>query len=575
MKISGGDFFCGAGGFTEGARQAIVAKGGEMTDWLAINHWPRAVASHSANHPKARHLCIRLDQVRPEDAAPRGWMDILLASPECTGHSNARGGKPTNDQTRAGAWSIIEWVNKIHIETILIENVREFRKWGPLNKRGKPIKRLAGQTYQAFLNALRAAGYTVEDRLINCADYGDPTTRTRLFIQCQRTRPICWPEPSHAGQWRAAREIIDWSLKGQSIFSRKKPLSEKTLARIEAGLVKFGLGAFVAEWDQQGGWGRAAQSGIRSEGQPLSTVSTKARHGLVEPFVVRFQGDHKNRDNSKRLVQSTKKPLSTVTSENRFGIAEPYLISLRGTSPEQLKMTATSIDKPLPTVSTGGIHAGVVSPYLVQTAHGNDDRTGNERRAKSVDKPLATVRGAKEWAIAEPFLVQTAHTGKRRARSLKEPMPTVAGNRGDCAVVEPMILGQQSCSAARSVKKPLPTVATDGAIALVSPFLTPYYGSSKSSDIKEPLPTVTGRDRFGLTMPVVKIGRKKYLVDILFRMLQPHELAGAQGFPKEYQFTGNKSEVVKQIGNAVPVNTASALVTAALFGNRKKARAAE
>ncbi len=486
MKISGGDVFCGAGGFTTGALQAVNAAGGTVKDWLAINHWPRAISTHTANHPHAQHLCMRLDQVRPEDAVKSKRMDILLASPECTHHSVARGGMPMNDQSRAGAWSVIDWVNRIHIETLLIENVREFRNWGPLNRRGRPIKKKAGQTYQAFLNALRAAGYTVEDRLINCADYGDPTTRTRLFIQAQRTRPVCWPEPTHAGKWRAAREIIDWRLKGESIFSRKKPLSPKTLARIEAGLLKFGLGPFLAktcnacsgkknaanwnvhdvarplgavtsaseralvepfivEWDHQGGNG----SGCRSDRSPMSTVTTKARHGLVEPFIVRYQGNHKGRDNSKRLAQSVNKPLGAVTTENRFAMAEPFLVELRGTNNNQISGSAKSVDMPVPTISTSGAHCAVVSPFLAQTAHGNDDRTGNERRAKSVDKPLATVRGANEWGVAEPFLVQTAHAGKRRPRSVKEPMPTVAGHRGDFAVVEPMILGQQSQARAR------------------------------------------------------------------------------------------------------------------------------
>ena len=285
-KISGGDFFCGAGGFTEGAMQAVAELGGTVKDWLAINHWPRAIETHTKNHPEGRHLCVRLDQVRPEDAMRRGRMDILLASPECTGHSQALGDKPMNDQSRAGGWSIIDWANRGHIDTILVENVPQYRKWGPLNKNGRPVKQLRGQTFQAFLAALRAAGYTVDVQIFNAADYGDPTSRQRLVIQAQRTRPICWPAPSHAGRWRTAREIIDWSDHGERVDRMKRPLVAKTLARISNGRRKFGK-QFILKYYGQGG--------AASIDAPLPTVTTKDRFALItvgRGGVVRYRMFH-------------------------------------------------------------------------------------------------------------------------------------------------------------------------------------------------------------------------------------------------------------------------------------------
>ena len=178
----------------------------------------------------------------------------------CTHHSIARGGKPINDQSRASAWRIVEWASQIRIEDILIENVKEFRTWGPLGANSRPLKRRKGETYFAFLNALRALGYTVEDRILNAADYGDPTSRERLFIRARLgKKPIIWPEPTHAPKGKAspdsnghlfemahtrqphrtAREIIDWNLPGESIFTRKRPLKPNTLKRIFRGLEKF------------------------------------------------------------------------------------------------------------------------------------------------------------------------------------------------------------------------------------------------------------------------------------------------------------------------------------------------
>lgn len=562
MNLIGGDFFCGAGGFSEGARQAVEEMGHTFTDWLAINHWPRAIETHTKNHQWARHMCVRLEQVRPETMFPGQRMNLLLASPECTHHSVARGGKPMSDQSRAGAWNIVDWVNRIHIETLLIENVREFRDWGPLGTNGRPLKSKKGQTYKSFLNALRAAGYTVEDRLLNAADFGDPTTRIRLFIQAQRRRPIRWPQPSHfqgenligLKRWRAAREIINWELKGSSIFTRKKPLSDKTLARIEAGLRKFAFRDFVVEWDHQGGNG----SGVRDASSPMSTVTTKARHGLVQAQAFLLP-----RNSDGMRTGSVDKPLHTICTESRGeGLCESFLIPHFGERKGQ-KPRVFSLRRPLPAVTGQG--AGSLCETFLVELHGTA-KSQIPSTAKNINHPLPPVKAAGHHAVVESFLVETAHQGKRKARSIKDPLPSVAGNRGDMAVIEPMLLGQQSCAAARSVDEPSPTVATAGAVALVKPFLTEYYGNGGARNVDDPLGTATTKQRFGLAQPLLKIDGKLFKLDILFRMLQPRELASAQGFPVDYYFAGNKTETVKQIGNAVPVNLAKALVKAALGG---------
>lgn len=475
------DLFCGAGGTSQGFINACKSLNA-TPELLAVNHWPRAVATHTLNHPGVSHLCETLDSINPRLAVPRGKLDLLCASPECTHHSLAAGGRPKNEQSRATAWHVCRWAEALRIESILIENVREFMSWGPLGKNGKPLKRQKGRTFKAFLIALESLGYRVEHRLLRSADFGDPTSRERLFVMAWRGGGNApWPVQSHGGAglpaWRGAREIIDWKLKGKSIFDRKKPLCANTLKRISAGLRKFG------------GAG-----------------------------------------------------------------AEPFLIVLNGTSHAHFAPSARSVDTPMPALQ-GTDHIGLCEPFMIHTNHAGGDR------CHDIGKPVPTVTGAHrgEMALIEPFIIQTDQVGGNGsyARNIDRPLGVIVSKQ-NMALVEPMVIGQQSCAAARPVGRPLPTVSGAGAIALVEPFVVKYYGAGAGvEDLSRPLATVTSRDRF---MLVEAVGGKLVAeLDILFRMLQPHELSAAQGFPADYQFTGTREEQVKQIGNAVTVNLATAL----------------
>lgn len=475
------DLFCGGGGTSEGLKQACEELGLRLM-LTAINHWDIAIATHSANHSYARHICENLDNVNPRKVFPGGHLGILVASPECTHHSNARGGKPCSDQSRASAWQVVRWAEALYIDNILIENVKEFQTWGPLDKRQRPMKSRKGETFRAFLIALESLGYKVDYRVLNAANYGDPTTRERLFIMARRGRkPIHWPEPTHTptgeknlygetNPWRTAREIIDWSIPGQSIFARKKPLSQNTLNRIYAGLRKFSskeLEPFLVML-----YGTSKVSSIN---RPVPTVTTSgAHHALCQPFIVEYYGNSK--------VSSVKKPLPAVTTKDRFAVCEPFIV-----------------------------------PNFTE-------RKGQKPRCHSVDRPLPAVTGHGAGALVQPFILGISHTGSNsaRVRSIDEPMPTVM-TAEDFALCEPFVLGQQSCAAPRSVDKPIPTVAAAGAIALVQP-------------------KINGQ-----------------VLDIHFRMLKPHELARAMSFGDDYKFEGNREAQVKQIGNAVPVMTAKAL----------------
>lgn len=563
------DLFCGAGGTSSGAIEAAEALGYKPS-LTAVNHWAIAVETHTKNHPEARHLCTGIDDINPRDLYKPGELGVLWASPECTHHSIARGGKPINEQSRATAWCVVRWADALLPPVILVENVPEFITWGPIDSKGRPMKSRKGELFHAWVNNLKALGYRVDWRVLCAADYGDPTTRRRLFIQAVRgRRKTLWPEPSHAPiaeedllgrrkPWRTAREIIDWDLKGQSIYERKKPLSEKTMARIMEGLKKYGLKSFIVPGKNENPKGQKPRS--HSLDRPLPAVTASGHLDLVEPFLIDVA--HGNRvgevNPNNRRTSSVESPLGTIPCSNRFGIAvvDPFLVEIRGSTETQIENSAHSVEKPMRAVTTKD-HTGLAEPFLVKLRNTNN--------AADIDKPCpAVTSGGTHLALAEPYLVQVNHQGGDRTRSVEKPLPTVAGNRGEFALLEPALLPQQSCGLLRPVSEPAPTISTSGAVALVEPFLVKYYGTALSQSVDDPLDAVTTKERHALVRPSIVIDGEKYLIDIRFRMLQPHELAGAQGFPKGYLFAGNKTEQVKQIGNAVPRNLARAIVHAVL-----------
>jgi DNA (cytosine-5)-methyltransferase 1 len=416
------DLFCGAGGTSAGLQRACTSLEKKLR-LTAINHWDVAIETHTANHPEASHICETLDSVDPRKAIPRGKLDLLVASPECTHHSNARGGKPMNDQSRASAWHIPRWAGALEINGILIENVKEFRNWGPLGSNGLPLKSRKGETYQAFLNAIRSQGYTVEDKVLNAAHYGDATSRERLFIMCRRgRRPIKWPTPTHSPhgnptlfgkteRWKTAREIIDWNLKGDDLSKRKRPLADNTMARIEAGLKKFG--------------GPNAEPylvvlrnnmGARSVDEPVPTITASGKHiGLAEPFVVVMKGTSD--------AATVDRPLPTVTTKDHLAVCEPFLI------PQFTDNPPRSVEMPLNTLTTSSRGVGLVEPYMVAVNHGSED-------VDSVDRPLRTVTAtSSDMALVEPFVASYYGTGN--VSPVSKPLPTVT-TKDRFALVEPV-----------------------------------------------------------------------------------------------------------------------------------------
>lgn len=511
------DLFCGLGGTSAGLIEACERMGWKI-NLVAINHWPIAIETHSANHPKVNHICADVDAVNPERVSPKG-PDILVASPECIGHSIARGGAPTTEQSRASAWSVLRWVELLRPREILIENVREFLWWRPLRSDGRPDRRYSkGKVFKAWWNALQSLGYQLEMQILTCADYGDPTTRQRLFIRGTRGwKGIAWPDSTHARQsnglpqWRAAREIIDWGHHGRSIFNRKRALAKNTIRRIEAGIRKF--------------WGAWA-----------------------EPFLVLLNGG-----GSKSSAWSIERPCPTVVAGgNHIGLVEPFLTSVNHGADEKRNYPP---GKPLPTVT--GVHGfAMVEPFITNISHTN----ANGACANKVDEPLRTVTSGDGFAVCEPFLLPHRTFDNMNADDIKKPLRTVTAHSADFALVEPFLLppeGVHRGNRPRSVDEPVQSITSRGGGHVVSPFLVKFYGTGGAKQVEHPLDAVTTRDRFGLVQP------GEYLLDILFRMLEPGELAKAHSLD-DYVLKGTRRDQVKQIGNSVPKRTARALCAEAL-----------
>jgi DNA (cytosine-5)-methyltransferase 1 len=508
-----------------------------------------------------RHVCAPIDLVDPRDFVGQG-LNVVLASPECIFHSNARGGKPVDDQRRATAWCVPRWAEVLRPKWLIIENVREFEDWAPLGANNKPLKSKKGEIFTAWVNALRALNYHVEWQLLNAADFGGATKRTRLFVVARlghSKKPIPWPAITHAkAQWTPAAAIIDWALPCPSIFGRKRPLADKTLRRIEIGLRKFcGPGAepFIVKM-------RGTNNAV-SAGQPLPTVTGGGNnYGLAHPFQMQLIGRGAGR------VRGVDEPLPTIiASRENHGVVQPFVLNTGHTGTTGRASYVHDPNEPLRTVTTREEHA-LVQPFLVPQF---GERDGQEPRTHSIDDPLPAATSHGAGALVSPF-ISTFHNGpdgERRNSDVGEPLPTV-DTQNRHAVVAPFMVDANHGEKDRSpggrvhpVNQPLGSVTSHNGRSLVLPFLTQYYGTGHADSVDEPLATVTTKHRHGLAMAqLVQTMRELSIVDVGFRMLEPHELAAAQGFPKGYEIYGTKAEQVKQIGNSVHTAVARALCQA-------------
>ncbi len=534
------DNFAGGGGASTGIEMAT----GYSVD-IAINHDPEAIKMHKANHPNTEHYCENVWTVDPVKACNGHPVGLAWFSPDCKHFSKAKGGKPKDKNIRGLAWVALRWAGLVRPRVIMLENVEEFKTWGPLNRRHHPIKSKQGKTFERFVQQLRDLGYKVEFRELIAADYGAPTMRKRFFMiaRCDG-KPIVWPEPTHgpadseevkAGlkkPYVGAYTQLDFSLPCPSIFDtaeeiKKKygiravrPLAPKAMDRIARGLKKFVL-------------------------------------DNPEPFIIQCNHGGERRPNDIR------EPMPTITGKHGCGIVEPYMVQIGQTG--FTKDRSKDVREPLTTIVSKNEHC-LISPTLIQY---HSETAQGEVRGQTIKDPIMTVDGSNRYGLVTSFLHKYYDGGYKGAGdSIENPLPTVTSWDHNSVVTANLIQMNNHCDG-KDIRQPLPTItAGDGHFGEVRAFLIKYYGDATGQDIEQPLDTVTTKDRFGL---VTIEGVDYQIVDIGLRMLEPKELYGCQGFPDDYiidhDYTGKtypRSEQVRRCGNAVCPPIPAALVKANL-----------
>ena len=570
------DNFAGGGGASTGIEMAT----GYSVD-IAINHDPEAIKMHKANHPNTKHYCENVWAVDPVKACNGHPVGLAWFSPDCKHFSKAKGGKPKDKNIRGLAWVALRWAGLVRPRVIMLENVEEFKTWGPLNRGHHPIKAKQGKTFEKFVQQLNDLGYTVEFKELIAADYGAPTMRKRFFMiaRCDG-KPIVWPEPTHGPADSEAVKVgllkpyvgaytqIDFSRPCPSIFDTSeeikekygiravRPLAQKTMDRIARGFIKFVLNnpePFIIQCNHGG---ERRPNDIR---EPMPTITGKHGYGIVEPYMVQIGQTGFTKDRSKDV----REPLTTIVSKNEHCLIEPTLAPYMGKN--TTNHPGGNCKDPIHTITTGNQQC-LISPTLIQY-HSETSKDGV--RGQAIKDPIMTVDSSNRYGLVASFLHKYYDGGYKGAgETVENPLPTVTAWDHNSVVTANLIQMNNHCDG-KDIRQPLPTItAGDGHFGEVRAFLIKYYGQGTGQDIEQPLDTVTARDRFGL---VTIEGVDYQIVDIGLRMLEPRELYGCQGFPEDYiidhDYTGKtypRSEQVRRCGNAVCPPIPAALVRANL-----------
>lgn len=586
------DLFCGGGGWTASPRM----RGAGIHADYAVNHSPTAIAIHRQNNPGCVHHQGDAWKAKPLEIVPHDPVGLLLASAACTTHSNARGSAPISPRVHMLGWCIARWIREKRPRVVIIENVPEWQKWGPLvpklDKRRRVMrdpdtgKRLLvadptreGQHYRRFIRYCRKLGYAVEFKVLDAADYGSPSRRKRLFVIMRRDgAPIVWPEPTHGPgtgrRYRAAAEIIDWRDLGSSIWEGKRNkkswggtrLAEKSIKRLCEGVARF----------------------VLEEPEPFTLRVT---HGEGRGWKVNAVGD----------------PLATCTTRQDFAFVTPVIAknnTFEGNA-------GSAIDDVLGTVTTHGHNSALIAPVLATTRNG--EREGQRPRCNPVTDLANTVVNGATQGVGIPVMV--AQRNHASGSSPLDPAAAIVAGGNHNAIGTPVLFGTGGAGYAGKpvpADQPAKTVMRDDRRAVATPIAVEYYGNGQPHSVEDSLGCIPTVDRHGIASPcmvsdlapaMVKRAKKvgallrrvlgdrvtlsaegfalavvhgvQYIiVDILFRMLRAAELALAMGFPPAYSWPTNQRDTVQLIGNAVQVDQAESLVFGVLPGMRRGGRRA-
>ncbi len=533
------DLFCGAGGVTTGIHEVEV-NGKKVANVLAcVNHDELAIKSHATNHPDVLHytedirtldiseIVRRVIEMR---TAEPNCIIALWASLECTNFSKAKGGMPRDADSRTLAEHLFRYIEQINPDYIWIENVEEFMCWGPLDDNGKPISKYNGTDYMRWVNTVKSYGYNFDSKILNCADYGAYTSRKRFFAQFAKPNlPIQFPAPTHSKKpfkdmfgelkkWKPVKEVLDFNDEGKSIFDRGKALSDKTLERIYAGLIKFvanGDTKFMQEYYSSSN----PVHKVKSLDEPNGTITTIPHQSLV--FVLKYNSVDKN---GKHNPPSIDEPMPTITCQNRLGLIntkvsnQTFMVKYYGnTSPQ-------SIDNPAATLTTKDRLALIQPKHFIYRDFKSPTNT-------SINEPCGALTTVPKVSLVK---CETAFIASKN-HYLMNPQFASKGSSIDnpCFTL-----------IAKMDKRPPYLITTEKADSIV----------------------INVFDTDSPAMVKIKEFMAAYgIVDIKMRMLKVPELLKIQGFPNNYYLAGNQSDQKKFIGNSVPPPMVTALIKTMYF----------
>lgn len=607
MKLLYIDLFCGAGGTSTGVESARVL-GKQCAKVIAcVNHDANAIASHAANHPEALHFTedIRTLELSPLVAHVQKMkrqnpeaLVVLWASLECTNFSKAKGGQPRDADSRTLAEHLFRYIEAINPNYIQIENVVEFMSWGPMDANGKPISMQKGKDYTRWVSNVKSYGYNFDRRVLNAADFGAYTSRKRFFgIFAKDGLPIVWPEATHCkegrqdmfgslAKWNPVKDVLDLEDEGTSIFTRKKPLSEKTLERIYAGLIKFVAGGkdkWLLKYNSiNGKTGRHVPPSVE---EPCPTVSCQGRLGMVQAnFLSRY-----NTCRPEDTCKSVNDPCGVLTTNNRFAkVGCRFISKYFSGHPESKNIPVTG---PAHTIKCKDNHSLVNTKFL--SAY-----YGNGNNVSQVDRPCPTVPTKDRFTYVSPKFLDMQY-GNGKPMSIDKPAGTVTANpKHKIVTVRPWVMNTNFGNIGSHIEEPAPVITANRKWHYL---MNPQF-TSPGSSVNDPCftliarmdkrpPHVVNLNTISLDTPpdFVKIGAcgnvfievyeddspmikkiKEFMVaygiiDILMRMLKILELLRIMGFPQEYKLIGTQADQKKFIGNAVEVNMARVLCEALAY----------
>lgn len=541
------DLFCGAGGTSTGVNSARLHDEPCADVIACVNHDAKAIASHAANHPNALHFT---EDIRTLELSPlishiaecrkdnQEALIVLWASLECTNFSKAKGGQPRDADSRTLAEHLFRYIEAIDPDYIQIENVEEFMSWGSLDENGRPLSKDRGRCYVRWINKVKRYGYNYEYRIMNAADYGAYTSRKRFFgIFAKYGLPIVFPEPTHsktgeAGlfndtqKWKPVRDVLDFEDEGKSIFSREKPLSEKTLERIYAGLIKFVAG------------GKSA-------------------------FMVKYNSV--NQKTGKYVPPSLDSPCPTVATQGRLALASVAFLSKQfGGAPEGKNI---SVEEPAGTITTidhhahygNGFNTSCDAPAATLTAKDKMALVQAERfvvnyrfnnTGHSIEEPAPTICTVGQIGVASCKFIANEYSGGGQLSSIEQPNPAVLTNPKQklITVKQHYLMNPQFTSPGGSVDSPCFTL-----IAKMDK-RPPYLIATETGDIMIEILDTDSPIAMKIKEFMVMYG----IIDIKMRMLKIPELKKIMGFPEDYVLIGTQADQKKFIGNAVEVTIARA-----------------